>query len=276
LPYSPVSFIPVLNVGTVALNSLSLCYINSVQNKNWHEPSEDFSAIAMLLHILSHKMLPLITGGIMSAISMAGCGENESFSSRSASRRPGNALTIVALGDSLTEGYGVEESQAYPALLEARLQKKGFSCTVINAGISGETSSGLLSRIDRVVLLKPDIVILCTGANDGLGGIDHRLIHHNISRMVQTFKEHQVTVVLAGMKTLVNYSPSYTEPYARLYAEIAEQEQILFMPFFLEGVAGKPELNLADGIHPNAQGYQFIAASVYPFVLRAIHQRRGQ
>jgi acyl-CoA thioesterase I len=243
------------------------------QNKNRYEPSEDFSAIAMLLHILSHKMLPLITGGIMTAISMAGCGENESFSSRSASR---HALTIVALGDSLTEGYGVEESQAYPALLEARLQKEGFSCTVINAGISGETSSGLLSRIDRVFLLKPDIVILCTGANDGLGGIDHRLIQHNISRMVQTFKEHQVTVVLAGMKTLVNYRPSYTEPYARLYAEIAEQEQILFMPFFLEGVAGKPELSLADGIHPNAKGYQIIAASVYPFVLRAIHQRRGQ
>ena len=83
-------------------------------------------------------------------------------------------------------------------------------------------------------------------------------------------------MVLAGMKMLVNYGPSYTEPYARLYAEIADQEQILFMPFFLEGVAGKPELNLADGIHPNAKGYQIIAASVYPHVLKAIHQRQGQ
>jgi acyl-CoA thioesterase I len=229
----------------------------------------------MLLHILPHKALPLIMGSIMSVISMA-FGEKDSFSSRPESRQPVNALTIIALGDSLTEGYGVEESQAYPALLEARLQKEGYSCTVINAGISGETSSGLLSRINRVLLLKPDIVILCTGANDGLGGIDHRLIQNNISRMVQTFKEHHVTVILAGMKMLVNYGSSYAEPYARLYAEIAEQEKILFISFFLEGVAGKSELSLADGIHPNAKGYLIIATSVYPFVLKAIHQRQGQ
>ena len=88
--------------------------------------------------------------------------------------------------------------------------------------------------------------------------------------MVRTFKEHQVTVVLAGMKMLVNYGQFYTEPYNRLYAEIAGQEQIIFMPFLLEGVAGKPELSLADGIHPNAKGYRIIAASVYPYVLKAI------
>ncbi len=154
--------------------------------------------------------------------------------------------------------------------MKQRFRKRGFSCTVINAGISGETSSGLLSRIDRVLSLKPDIVILCTGANDGLGGIDPRQIRNNILRMVRTFKEHRVTVVLAGMKMLVNYGPSYTEPYNRLYAEIAGQERIIFMPFLLEGVAGKPELSLADGIHPNAKGYRIIAASVYPYVLKAI------
>ncbi len=195
--------------------------------------------------------------------------ETDSFTPP-ASRQPVQTLTIVALGDSLTEGYGLKEYQAYPALLETKLQKEGFSCSVINAGISGETSSGLLSRINRILSLKPDIVILCTGANDGLGGINHRLISNNISKMVQTFKEHQATVILAGMKMLVNYGPSYTEPYNRLYAEIADQEQLIFMPFFLEGVAGKPELNLADGIHPNAKGYQIIAASVYPYVLKAM------
>ena len=89
-------------------------------------------------------------------------------------------------------------------------------------------------------------------------------------------EEHQVTVVLAGMKMLVNFGPFYTEPYNRLYAEIADQEQIVFMPFFLEGIAGKPELNLADGIHPNAKGYQIIATSVYPHVLKDIYQRPGQ
>ncbi len=230
----------------------------------------------MQFHILSLKTLLLIMGGIMSAISMAGCGEKGAPPSKPQSRQLVHPLTIVALGDSLTEGYGVEESQAYPALLEARLLKEGVSCTVINAGISGETSSGLLSRISRVLSLKPDIVILCTGANDGLGGINPRLIQNNISQMVRTFKEHQVTVILAGMKMLVNYGSSYTEPYARLYAEIADQEQILFIPFFLEGIAGKPELNLADGIHPNAKGYQILTAAVYPYVLKAIHQKQSR
>ena len=226
----------------------------------------------MRFHI--HKLL-LILGGVMSAICGACCGEKDSFPQQ-ASHQPVHTLTIVALGDSLTEGYGVKEHHAYPALLEEKLQKEGFSCTVINAGSSGETSSGLLSRIDWVLLLKPDIVILCTGANDGLLGIDYRLIQNNISRMVRTFKEHQVTVILAGMKMLINYGSSYTKPYNRLYAEIADRENILFMPFFLEGVAGKPELNLADGIHPNAKGYQIIAATVYPHVLKAIYQRQGQ
>jgi acyl-CoA thioesterase I len=221
------------------------------------------------------KILLLIMGGIMPVISMAGCDDKDLFSSRPTSRQSALPVTIVALGDSLTEGYGVEENHAYPAILEERLQKEGFSCKVINAGISGETTSGLLSRINRVLLLKPDIVVLCTGANDGLGGIDPGLIQKNVSRMVNIFKAHQITVVLAGMKMLVDYGSSYTEPYARLYAEIAEQEKVLFMPFLLEGVAGKPELNLSDGIHPNATGYKIIAASVYPYVLKAIHQRQG-
>jgi acyl-CoA thioesterase-1 len=229
-----------------------------------------FSAIAMRFHIQIHKLM-LILGGVLSAVIFAGCEEKQSLTPPVV--RP---ITIVALGDSLTEGYGVEDHNAYPALLEVRLRKTGVSCTVVNAGISGETSSGLLSRIDRVLSLKPDIVILCTGANDGLQGVDIRQIQNNISKMVRTFKEHQVTVVLAGMKMLVNYGPSYTEPYARLYAEIADQENILFIPFFLEGVAGKPDLNLADGIHPNANGYQILTASVYPHVLKAIHQRQGR
>jgi acyl-CoA thioesterase-1 len=221
-----------------------------------------------------YKLL-LILGGAMSTIFIAGCGEKDSFP-QPAFRQPVHAISIAALGDSLTEGYGVEEHQAYPAQLEAMLQKEGFSGTIINAGISGETSSGLLYRISRVLCLKPDIVILCTGANDGLQGMDHGLIQNNISKMVRIFKEHRVTVVLAGMKMLVNYDPSYTAPYARLYTEIADQEEILFIPFLLEGIAGKPELNLADGIHPNAKGYKIIAATVYPFVLKAIHQRQTQ
>lgn len=217
--------------------------------------------------------LLLILGGLMSAFCVAGCKEKDSIL-QPALQQHLPPVTIVALGDSLTEGYGVKEHQAYPALLEAMLQKEGFCGTVINAGISGETSRGLLSRINRVLLQKPDIVILCTGANDGLQGMDHGLIQDNISKIIRILKKHRVTVVLAGMKMLVNYGPSYTAPYARLYAEIADQEELLFIPFLLEGVAGKPELNLADGIHPNAKGYRIIASSVYPLVLKAVLQRQ--
>jgi acyl-CoA thioesterase I len=230
----------------------------------------------MEFQILSHQMLLRIIGGIMSVISMSGCGDKNPASSQPTPHQTAHIITIVALGDSLTEGYGVEAHQAYPAIIEDRLQKEGVSSKVINAGISGETSSELLSRIDRVLLLKPDIVILCTGANDGFQGMDLGLIQNNISRIIQILKEHHVTVVLAGMKMLVNYGPAYTVPYARLYAEIADQEKILFIPFFLEGIAGKPELNLSDGIHPNAKGYQIVAASVYPYVLKAIQQRQGR
>jgi acyl-CoA thioesterase-1 len=226
----------------------------------------------MQFHIRIHTLI-LILGGVMSAVFIPGCKEYQSFQHP---KNPLLSITIVALGDSLTEGYGVEEHQAYPALLETKLRKEGFPCTVLNAGISGETTSGLLFRIDRVLLLKPDIVILCTGANDGLQGLDTQQVRNNTSKMIRTFKEHQITVVLAGMKMLVNYGPSYTEPYNRLYAEIADQQQILFMPFLLEGVAGKPEFNLSDGIHPNAKGYRIIAAGVYPYALKAIHQKQGR
>ena len=207
----------------------------------------------------------------MSAFFAVGCMENQSFQQSQKSVR---SITIVAVGDSLTEGYGVEEHQAYPFLLETRLRKAGFPCTVINAGISGETTRGLLSRLDRVLQRKPDIVILCTGANDGLQKMDVRSIQNNISKMVRTFKEHQITVVLAGMKMLVDYGMSYSESYNRLYAEIAEAEQVGFMPFLLEGVAGRSEFNLGDGVHPNAGGYQIIAAAVYPYALKAVQLKQ--
>ena len=215
----------------------------------------------------------LIFGGVMSMFFTADGKENKPSMPPQASARP---ITIVALGDSLTEGYGVGSHQSYPFLLEARLRKEGLPCTVVNAGISGETTSGLLSRIDRIIRLKPDIVILCTGANDGLQRMSVSRIRSNVSKIVRVFKEHQITVVLAGMKMLVNYGPPYTDPYNRIYPDIAAEEGVIFMPFFLEGVAGIREFNLGDGVHPNARGYQKIAAAVYPYAITAIRHRSGQ
>lgn len=185
--------------------------------------------------------------------------------------------TIVCVGDSLTEGYGVGEEQAYPALLKQKLAADGHAYAVINAGISGETSSGALSRINWILKLNPDIVILETGANDGLRGTDTRFIRENISAIVRTLKAEGVIVVLAGMEMLRNMGPAYTAAFREIYSGIASEEDILRIPFFLEGVAGNPRLNQADGIHPTAEGYQVITEKIYPHVLAAIgaFERRG-
>jgi len=201
--------------------------------------------------------------------------EKDKPSSISAVSPLSRALTVVALGDSLTEGYGVRENQSYPSLLNDRLHCDGFPCRVINAGISGETSSELLHRIPRILLLKPDIVILCTGANDGLMGVDTVKIRDAVSRIIRKLTAHQLTIVLAGMKMLVNYDFEYAEKFNRLYPEIAAQEQVIFIPFLLEGVWGNPAYNFSDGIHPNADGYRIILESIYPFVSAAVKSRLG-
>ena len=178
--------------------------------------------------------------------------------------------TIIALGDSLTAGMGVAEEEAYPALLEEKLQQNGYNWQVINAGISGETSSGALARINWIIAQQPDIVILETGANDGMRGIPTGLIRENISRAVHLLKEAGVEVVLAGMQMLQNLGPVYTKQFAAVYPEVAEEQEVILIPFFLEQVAGNPSLNQEDFIHPTPAGHLIIAQTVYPYVLKAI------
>jgi acyl-CoA thioesterase-1 len=182
--------------------------------------------------------------------------------------------TIVAVGDSLTEGLGVEEEFAYPAVLEKKLQDQGYRYRVINAGISGETSSGTLSRIKWVLTLKPDIVILVIGANDGFRGIDPALIKSNIRRIIQALKDRNVVVVLGGMKIVQNLGQEYTNAFAAVYPEVAESEDVIFIPFFLDGVAADPGLNQPDGIHPTAEGYRKVVDHIYPYVQQAINKHR--
>jgi len=184
----------------------------------------------------------------------------------------------VAVGDSLTEGLGVEEEFAYPAVLEERLRQLGYPYQVVNAGISGETSSGTLSRLNWVLTLKPDIVILATGANDGLRGIDPGLIKSNILTILKSLKEKNVAVVLAGMQIVQNLGQDYTTAFAEIYPEVARSEDVIFIPFFLADVAADQGLNQADGIHPTAEGYQVIVDNIMPYVLEAIkiHSRKGE
>ncbi|MEE9496485.1 MAG: arylesterase [Desulfobacterales bacterium] len=202
-----------------------------------------------------------------------GCGE-ESSTTPQAPPVETYEGTIVAVGDSLTEGLGVEEEFAYPAVLEERLRQQGYPYQVVNAGISGETSSGTLSRIKWVLTLKPDIVILVIGANDGFRGIDPEFVKSNIRTIIKSLKEKKVIVVLAGMQIVQNLGQDYTTAFAEIYPEVARAEDVIFIPFFLTGVAADPDLNQADGIHPTAAGYQVIVDNITPSVVKAIEVHR--
>lgn len=175
--------------------------------------------------------------------------------------------TLVAFGDSLTEGLGVDEAHAYPAQLERKLQAEGLEWTVINAGNSGETTSGARSRLDWVLKLQPDAVILEIGGNDGLRGIDPKVTRENIAFMIDAFREKKIPVMLAGMKTLANMGPDYTRAFESVYPEIAKEKSVPLIPFFLEGVGGVVELNQEDRIHPTEKGYARVVQGLAPHVI---------
>lgn len=206
---------------------------------------------------------------------MPGCDNNEKETLAPREQRqeqiaPQYAGTIIALGNSLTAGLGVAEEDSWPALLEKKLREEGYNWQVINAGISGETSSGALRRIQWILSRDPNIVILETGANDGLRGIPVPVIRQNIREAVEMIRDKNVTVLLAGMQMVQNLGPEYTEAFSSVYPSIAGETGVLLIPFLLKDVAGRPDLNQADTIHPNEKGHAIIARTVYPYVIEAI------
>ena len=212
---------------------------------------------------------------ICSCLILAACGQEEPPSAPPEIQFSG---TIVAMGDSLTEGLGVPEEKTYPALLQKTLRDKGYDYRVVNAGISGETSSGARSRMDWVLRMKPDIIILETGANDGLRGLDPELIRRNIREMVDAFSSEGIVVVLAGMKIFPNLGPAYSKTFADVYTDVGGDNDVILIPFFLEGVAGVPKMNQPDGIHPTADGYARVVENILPYVTEAIvrHQKQSR
>jgi acyl-CoA thioesterase-1 len=168
-------------------------------------------------------------------------------------------LTILALGDSLTEGLGVASDANYPAQLEASLQERGYKdAKVINSGLSGETSTGLVNRLDWVLQTKPDVTILTIGANDAMRGIDVATIEANIRTAVQRLQDNGSTVILGGMQIYDNLGSDYVQSFAAIYPRVAKDMDVTLIPFFLEGVGGDPKLNQADAIHPTKEGYAVI------------------
>lgn len=168
-------------------------------------------------------------------------------------------LTILALGDSLTEGLGVDNDANYPAQLEARLKEMGYKdVKVINSGLSGETSTGLVNRLDWVLQTKPDITILTIGANDAIRGIDVATVEANIRTAIKRLQDNGSEVILGGMQIYDNLGADYVESFAAIYPRVAKDMNVTLIPFFLDGVGGDAELNQADAIHPTKKGYTII------------------
>lgn len=171
--------------------------------------------------------------------------------------------TVLALGDSLTAGYGIEKQDAFPALLEKLLEEKGYyDVKVINGGFSGSTTASAVKRMKWYERIKPDILILELGANDGLRGKKIEAIRQNLAETIQYALERDMKVLLAGMQIPTNYGKSYTRDFKSIFPELANRFSIPLIPFILKDVAGKPALNLSDGIHPNAKGHEIIAQTV--------------
>lgn len=172
--------------------------------------------------------------------------------------------TIMFFGDSITAGYGLDPVHAYPSVLDSLLDNRGFNVKIINAGSSGETSAGGLNRIDWVLRQKVDIFVLELGANDGLRGLPLEQTSKNLTDIIRRvrLKYPDVDIVIAGMMVPPNLGEDYTVKFKKIYPTLAKEYNATFIPFLLNGVAGKADLNLADGIHPNVEGHKIVANNI--------------
>jgi acyl-CoA thioesterase-1 len=179
---------------------------------------------------------------------------------------PSRTLKLVALGDSLTAGYGLPASAAFPAVLERALRARGHAVEVANAGVSGDTTTGGLDRLDWSVPDGTDGVIVALGANDMLRGLDPAIPRKSIETIVARLKERGIPVMLAGMYAQRNLGPDYVKRFDGLYEDVAKANDLVLYPFFLDGVAGERSLNLPDGLHPTAKGVEVMVERILPTV----------
>ena len=183
-------------------------------------------------------------------------------------------IKILAFGTSLTQGYGLPPGTEYPVILQAKLRQAGINATVINAGVSGDTSSDGLSRLDWSLADHPDAVILEMGSNDALRGLDPSLTERNLTAILGKLKAAHIPVLLLGMMAPRNYGPEYAKAFDPIYPRLAQKFGVLFYPFVLDGVALDPKLNQADGIHPNPAGVKIVVANMMPYVEKLVAEAR--
>lgn len=176
------------------------------------------------------------------------------------------AKTVLCLGDSLTEGYQLSKEEAYPFLVEKELKKKHPDLKVINGGVSGATTASGLKRLDWYLKSQPDIMILALGANDGLRGLRVSEAEKNLSQVIEKAQAKGIKVILAGMQMPTNYGEAYRKDFSAVFSQVAKKYKTPLIPFLLEGVATKSELNLPDGIHPNPKGHEIMAKTVIKYL----------
>ena len=184
-------------------------------------------------------------------------------------------MKIVALGDSLTAGYGLPVNDAFPTKLQAALKAKGIEATVANAGVSGDTASGAKERLDWSVPLGTEAVIVELGANDALRGLDPKLTEQALDKILTKLEARHILVLLAGMKAPPNMGADYAKAFNAVYPALAAKHPVIFYPFFLDGVAADPKLDQADGMHPNAAGVDVIVGRILPAVEQLVAKARA-
>ncbi len=181
----------------------------------------------------------------------------------------------MVLGDSLAAGHGLDPAQAYPSVLQQKVSAEGWKLTVLNAGISGDTTAGGLRRIDWLMQYRTDVLIIALGGNDGLRGLAPATTRANLQGIIDRARRKypQLQIVLAGMRMPPNFGNEYTAQFAAIFPELAEKNRVALIPFLLEGVGGRPEYNQPDLIHPTAAGQRIVAHNVWQ-VLKPLLQAR--
>ena len=187
------------------------------------------------------------------------------------------APTVVFFGTSLTAGYGLAAERAFPAVVARLAKEDGVPLRAVNGGLSGETSAGALRRVDWVLRNPADIVVIETGANDGLRALEIEATQRNITQIVRRVQRTRprASVLLVQMEAPPNFGPAYTSGFRRMYSAVACETGVVLVPFLLEGIAAVPELNQADGLHPNAAGAERMAANVWKVLRPVVEARRG-
>ena len=174
-----------------------------------------------------------------------------------------SAPRIVFLGDSLTAGYGLAKGESVPSLIQKRLKDAGYPYEVVNAGVSGDTSAGGLNRLEWSLAGDVKVLVIELGANDGLRGLPVAGMKQNLTEIITRAQARNIKVILTGMEAPPNFGPAYTSEFRGVYRQLAKEHDLVFVPFYLDGVAGIPNLNIADGIHPNAEGSRIVEKTVW-------------